>query len=92
MTKINRDVISLDRMITLQIARPQVSVSDLIQIVNYAYESAIIDYWEVDVISTKKAKLTIGSIEHPYTYAFCNCGSWSQCRFPGGLVELDRAE
>lgn len=70
MTKINRDVITLDRMITLQIARPQVSVSDLIEIVNYAYEGTVTGYWEVDVLSTKKATLTIGGTEHNYTYAF----------------------
>ncbi len=70
MTKIHRDTITLDRMITLQIARPQVSVSDLIEIVNYAYEGAVTDYWEVDVVSTKKATLTIGGLEHKYTYAF----------------------
>jgi hypothetical protein len=70
-TKINRTTpIDIDSMITLQIARPQVSVSDLIEIVNYAYEGAITDYWEVDVISTKQATLTLGSLEHDYTYAF----------------------
>jgi hypothetical protein len=70
-TKINRNApIDIDSMITLQIARPQVSVSDLIEIVNYAYEGAVTDYWEVEVLSTKKATLTIGGTEHQYTYAF----------------------
>jgi hypothetical protein len=70
-TKIIRTTpIDIDTMIPLRVPGPKVSVADLIEIVNFAYEGTVTGYWEVDVISVKKATLTIGSLEHKYTYAF----------------------
>lgn len=57
-------------LVPLEIPRPYVTIADLIEIVNFAYESDIPGYWEVEYTDVKKAKLTLGSLEHDYTYAF----------------------
>lgn len=71
MTKVNNQPsIDLDTVVRLDVPRPGVLVSDLIEIVNFAYEENVINYWEIEYLSPKKALLTIGSLEHNYTYSF----------------------
>ena len=71
MTKINRPL-QLDptEIITLDIPRPGVSIGDLIEIVNFAFEETVTGYWETEVVSSKTATLSIGDFEHNWTYSF----------------------
>ena len=71
MTKINtQPEIDLDTVVPLAIKPPAVCVSDLIDLVNFAYEENVASYWEIKIKDVQKAELTIGGLTHNYTYKF----------------------
>ena len=71
MNRINRaEEISIDTNVPLNVPRPTVTVGQLIEIVNFAYEENVINYWEIEYLEAKKSKLKIGGFEHNYTYSF----------------------
>ena len=71
MTKINyTPEFDAHQAVELKIDRPKVTIGDLIEIVNFAYESNIPGYWEVEYSNVKKAELTLGTFSHNYTYSF----------------------
>lgn len=71
MTKIERSLeITIDTEVPLNIPRPTVTVGDLIDIVNYAFEEGILERWGIEYLDAKRAKLKLHGLEHNYTYSF----------------------
>lgn len=71
MTKINRPLeFDPTNIITLDVPRPGVTVGDLIEIVNYAFEETTTGYWETEVVERKDATFSIDGFEHNWTYSF----------------------
>lgn len=71
MTKIERSLeITIDTEVPLNVPRPTVTVGDLIDIVNYAFEEGILERWGIEYLDAKRAKLKLHGLEHNYTYSF----------------------
>jgi hypothetical protein len=62
--------IDIDTKVPLNVPKPTVTVGQLIEIVNFAYEEGILSYWEIEYLEPKKSELKINSFEHNYTYSF----------------------
>ena len=57
MNRINRaEEISIDTNVPLNVPRPTVTVGQLIEIVNFAYEENVINYWEIEYLEAKKVQ------------------------------------
>jgi hypothetical protein len=70
MTKINQhQTLDVDSTIALDV-KIRVTVGDLIEIINTAYEQDVIGYWECDYGQAKQADVTINGFTHNYTYKF----------------------